>query len=392
MPRTFWLFAALFASLGAGCQCGNETGLNFNFPEPDPILVDGDPAPEAFGEWASVDVAPDGVQLTMSYFDRANTAVGFAIGRPQAGPDGAATIEWRHERIEGYPANNLVDDSDDVGRYTAQRTAPDGTVWVAYHDRTNGQLKVAHRLGPSSWEAPVAIEGRGGLWADMTLSAAGRPIVVHVDDEAAAVKITRLLDDGWRTDVVYEGRPQDDLDDEGNPVVRPAGVSHTRIVARGETEAIALYNSARQSLVVLEGSGTVFEAAEVDRTADVGAWPSIERAGDDLVVAYHDVENQDLKVATRTSGTWSVETVDDGELRGADTEVFVRDGNIGVVYFDGHDNDARIAVREGAEWTLDRVGADLQAVGYHNEVVKAGGRFWAVSYSYTDRAPWLKAL
>ncbi|MEM6929499.1 MAG: hypothetical protein AAF602_21345 [Myxococcota bacterium] len=390
MDRSLWV-AALLAPLATGCQCGNETGLNFDFPEPD-IEIEGDPAPESFGEWASVDTAPDGVQLTMSYFDRKATAVGYAVGTPELGDAGAVSIAWRHERIAGYPSSNLQDDSDDVGRYTSQRTAPDGTVWVAYHNATNDQLEIAHRIGPLQWEPPVVIEGAGGQWSSMALDPAGRPVIAHVDEGAAAVKMTRLLDEGWRTDVIYEGRPQDALDGEGNPIVRPAGVSHTRLVARDGIEAIALYNSARQSLVVLEGSGNVFDAAEVDRSADVGEWPSIERAGDDLVVAYHDIDNQDLKVATRSGGTWSVELVDDGHLRGADTEVFVSQGNVGVVYFDGFENDARVAMRERGQWTLDRVGADNLAVGYHNEVVKAGGRVWAVSYNYTDQSPWLRAL
>lgn len=390
MHRFAWL-AAVLAPLSTGCQCGNETNLSFDFPEPDAAL-EGDPAPERFGEWASLDTAPDGVQLTLSYFDPTATAVGYAIGTPTVDAEGVAAIEWRHERVDGYPASDLLDNSDDVGRYTSQRTAPDGTVWLAYHDETHGQLRVAHRLGPGSWEAPVEIEGRGGMWASLALNPAGQPLIVHIDDEAAAVKITRLLDEGWRTDVVYEGRPQDALDEQGNPIVRPAGLSHTRVVARDGTEAIALYNQARQSLVVLEGSGNVFEAAEVDRTADVGEWPSIQRAGDDLVVAYHDRENQDLKLATRTGGTWSTEVVDDGELRGADTEVFLRDGAVSIVYFDGYDNDAWLAVREGAGWSLERLGAERRAVGFHNEVVKAGGRFWTVSYSYTDRAPWIRAL
>ncbi|MEO0605365.1 MAG: hypothetical protein AAF211_28300, partial [Myxococcota bacterium] len=59
---------------------------------------------------------------------------------------------------------------------------------------------------------------------------------------------------------------------------------------------------------------------------------------------------------------------------------------------DGFENDARVAMREGGQWTLDRVGADNLAVGYHNEVVKAGGHVWAVSYNYTDQSPWLRAL
>ncbi|MEN0062636.1 MAG: hypothetical protein AAGA48_10835 [Myxococcota bacterium] len=391
MQRSLWISALFLVPFGAGCQCGSETGLTFDFPEPD-VEVMSDDAPERFGQWASVDTAPDGVQLTMSYFDPDNTAVAYAIGIATADEDGLATVEWRHERIDGYPTSELQDNSDDVGRYTSQRTAPDGTVWVAYHDNTNQQLKVAHRLGPGTWEDPVVIEGTGGEFASMALNPVGRPIIAHIDSDASAVKITRLLEDGWRTDVVYEGRPQDALDEQGNPIVRPAGLLHTRLIAQDGAETIALYNAARQSLVVLEGGGNEFEAREVDRSADVGLWPSLERAGDDVVVAYHDRENEDLKLATRTGGTWSVEVVDEGQLRGADTEVFIRDGDVAIVYFDGFENDARLASRQNGTWALDRIGADDNAVGFHNEVVRAGGRFWAVSYSYTNGVPYVRAL
>jgi hypothetical protein len=45
---------------------------------------------------------------------------------------------------------------------------------------------------------------------------------------------------------------------------------------------------------------------------DVGRYASIEAIGDDLIVAYADVDNGSLKVATRIDGTWAAYDIDPG--------------------------------------------------------------------------------
>ena len=85
--------------------------------------------------------------------------------------------------------------------------------------------------------------------------------------------------------------------------------------------------------------------------------------------------------------------VDDGDYIGADTEVFLRDGELHVLYFDGKTNDMKMADKTAEEWNLQTIGGEKTAVGFHNEIAQdLNGNWWAASYNYTDRkifARWL---
>ena len=54
----------------------------------------------------------------------------------------------------------------------------------------------------------------------------------------------------------------------------------------------------------------------VDSEGDVGQWPSIAFNGSEMVIAYQDVGEQDLKLATGGPGAWGSSVVDDGKLVG----------------------------------------------------------------------------
>jgi hypothetical protein len=177
--------------------------------------------------------------------------------------------------------------------------------------------------------------------------------------------------------------------DTGADTVLDAGVSHATLMIHEGTEYIAFYDKAEGSLHLLEGSGGSYTDTVVDDVGDVGQWPSMAMVDGTLMVAYQDVGEQDLRLATRSGGSWSFEVIDDAPFRGADTELFVRDGKVHIVYFDGHDNDAWLAVNEGGSWSLNLIGADGQAIGFHNEVVHLGDTWWAGSYDFTGRGLYL---
>ena len=360
MPR---VALVTILTLVAGCNC-NATH-DYSFPElPVQELLE---PPTDYGSWLSFDAAPDGTRITMAYYDQDRTGLGYAVGMPS--DDG--TVDWAHERVDGYPDSTGLD-LGDVGKYASQRTAPDGTVWVAYQDVRNSTLKISHRLGPRDWEEPTVVES-GGAWASLGIDAAGHPVVVHCD--GPSVRLVRF--DGQ----AFSGTTLFTSDAVGE---RPAGVAHTRLLVDGEDELVAFYDQAAGSLGLLEGAGTSFRHTVVDDAGDVGAWPSLRKVGDDLVIAYQDVGSQDLRLATRVGTTFSTELVDDGELRGADTELLELDGELAIVYFDGFDNDVRLARRQGGGWDKQVVGAAGLAVGFHNEVVYAAGHWWAGSYDYTN--------
>ncbi len=361
-------------ALLAGCSCNQD----YRFPKMNE-LSEVDP-PATFGNWLSMDVAPDGRRVTLTYYDREQGALGFAIGMPDG--DG---IQWVHEQVDGYPGSDGIDRGD-LGMYSSHRVAPDGTVWVAYHDRGNGGLHVAHRLGPQQWEAELVDAGPGmGHWASLALASDGSPVVAHHDDSAGTLRLCRKGSEGWSCEVAFTGQDQVEPNDTGLPVIAPADVGeYARIEIVGDTEYVAFYDRAMGSLNLLEGQGGTMVHTVVDDGGDVGQWPSILVDGDDLYISYHDVGDQDLMLASRQGGAWSKLAVDTGDYVGADSEIFLADGKLSILYFDGFHNDVKLATNDGGTWSTRTLAGDGVAVGFHNEVVEVAGELWTVSYNYTD--------
>lgn len=387
MPRSALVPLMILPMFLVGCNCNNNGSQDFTFPNGGP--PPGSIPPENFGSWLSFDVAPDDVRLTMAYHDLVLGGLGYATGVPNE--DG--TITWVHERVDGYPDQTGLNLTE-AGKYASQRTASDGTVWVAYQDSTMGALKAAHRLGPGNWELFEVDSGSGaaGTWASLQLTEDDKPVIVHCDANAAEIRMSRFDGTAWSTDVLFTSSDEEYVDGDGVAQTRPAGVAHTRLFIDGQQEYVAFQDLARQSLGFLEGNGSGFSHSVLDASDNVGAWPSIGKDGEDLVVAYHDVANQDLRLATRRGDEWSTEVVDDRDMRGADSEIFTNEGSLSILYFDGYNSDILMAQREGTDWVVSVVGAEGRAVGFHNEIAFAAGKWWAGSYDFTSGSLFVQAL
>jgi hypothetical protein len=358
------LIGTAVAVLATGCQC-NPPGFRPNGTATDPVV---DPAPAGgFGSWLSMDAAADTTQLTIAYYDLPVGAVGFAVGLP--GQNG--TVSWAHEQVEGYPQPSGID-TVDVGKYASHRTAPDGTTWLAYQDVRNGRLRVVQRTGSRTWAPPVEVD-EGGEWIDLAIGADGNPVVVHCDPDSSEVRLARFDGARWLSTTLYKGA---------------GGVSHSRVLVDGGLTTVAFRDDSLSGLVLVEGT----EVTILDVEGDVGAWPSLLADGQELLIAYHDVGNQDLRLATRgPERDWTFEVVDDGELRGADTEMFLDEGQLGILYFDGMDNDLLLARRGPEGFTIEQVGVN-GAMGYHNEIAFAASHWWAGTFDQTARTLFVRAL
>lgn len=356
----------LLALILAGCSC-NKTEYGFD-PLPDPTIVE----PTDFGSWLSMDIAPDGIRPTITYYDRNQKGIGFAVGTEQ--DDG--TLAWAHEYVDGYPDDQGLDRGD-RGKYTSHKVAPDGRVWVAFQDVDNGTLQAAVRNGPHDWEVERVDIGGGsstfsaGQWASLGLIDDNTPIIAHYDGASERLRVSSKTETGWQNEVPFDGGFK-------------AGEYATLVVA-GDTAYIAYYNGVQGDLELVEGRPGSWTHSVVDETGDVGQWPSMLVVDDELWIAYHDVGNQDLKLARRVGGTWTTETIDDGEYRGADTKLFLHDGNPAIVYFDGDQNDQWLATSDGTTWSTRKLAGDGNAIGFHNEVVHVNGKTWIGSYDFTNR-------
>lgn len=361
-------------ALLAGCSCNQD----YSFPKMNDLAAVDPPA--TFGNWLSMDVAPDGKRVTLTYYDREMGGAAFAIGMP----DGD-TINWVHERIDGYPGSDGLDKGD-MGKYSSHKVAPDGTVWVAYKDAGNGGLWVAHRTAPQVWE-PVLVDAGSGMgnWASLDLDASGNPVVAHHDSNEGNLRVCHWGAEAWTCEVAHTGQDSAEPNDTGIPAIVDANVGqYARLMIANGVEHIAFYDAAFGSLNLLEGNPGAYVHTVVDDGGDVGQWPALHLEGDDLYISYHDIGDQDLLLSYRSGGQWSKLTVDDSDYVGADSEIFVQDGKMSILYFDGFNNDVKVAVNDGGSWTSSTLAGDGVAVGFHNEVVQVEGQTWTVSYNYTD--------
>lgn len=360
------------ALIAAGCSCNQD----YSFPPVETFEAD---VSEDFGSWLSLDTAPDGTRLTMTYYDRDQSGIGFAVGTPQAD----ASVLWAHEPVDGYPEDDGLDRGD-RGRYTSHAVGADGRVWAAYQDVDNGTLRVAVRDGPGNWTHDMADAGSGisatgaGAWASLALQADGNPMVAHHDQESGDLRVSTFDGTSWQNETAVSG------DDVGR---------YANIAIHDGIAYIAYYDGTEGNLGLLEGTPGAWTQSTIDSNGDVGQWPSVWVSGDEVRVAYHDVTQQDLKLARRTAGaSWAIETIDNGEFRGADTELFTIGDQPAVVYFDGNNNDMWLARSNNGSWSLEKLGGDDGAVGFHNEVAMAGGVLFAGSYDFTSRTMFMTTI
>nr|MBA2320534.1 hypothetical protein [Deltaproteobacteria bacterium] len=240
----------LLLILGA---CKND----YTFPGGEDPFVSADPGD--VGTWLSLDVAPDGTRMTMAYYDRSQGALMYAIGTPILAPLGSAPAStegdaswiWSYEKVDGWAGSNGLDPGD-RGLYASQRTAPDGTVWIAYAD-ANGGLWTAHRTGGPVWVLEAA-DPVGGAWASLALDAEGQPVIAHQDETKGTLRVTRQVDGGWQSEEAYVGQLFSGTDAEGNAVLRPAGAGKFADLHISDgMERVAFYDTAQQELVLIGG-------------------------------------------------------------------------------------------------------------------------------------------
>ena len=368
----------------AACSCSDDY-----------ILTPTDTAPPAalerdHGQYLAMRTLED--KVAVAYYDRDKGAVGFATARPTP----LGNLFWRHEEVDGFTNDDGLDVGD-RGQYVSMAVDDDkGLVWLAYHDAGTGALRVAHRLPDGLWHSVKADIGTGGspnagLYTSIQLAEDGWPVVAHFDEGKGVLRTSRRDADGfWSSTTVWEGEDVTYWDTAAaEEVTNPADVGRfAELLIDGQTEYIALYDKAAGDLVLLEGFADAYADTLVYSAGDVGRFPSMLLEDDGtLHIAFQDVTNQDLLLATRVSGgDFEVQEVSTGDFHGADTEVFrIDDERLGILFFDGRENNMMLAVQTETGWDVETVGGDEGAVGFFNEVVEIEDRFFAASYDYTSR-------
>jgi hypothetical protein len=366
------------ALLSIGCGCNEEPE---NLVEP--TVED----PHDIGQYLSMGVY-DG-QPAASYYDRTKGGLTFALGEI----DGEK-VNWTEERIDGFADEEGLDVGD-RGKYTSMLIDGDD-VWITYFDATNGNLFYALRGGKDDWETGVADTGGGstpnaGRFSSLAKGADGNPAAAHYDEGKGHLRLTRWNGSGWAGMVIDEGEDYVPADTGTEPMDADVG-KYAHLYVDGGTEYIAYYDAANGDLKLASGSGSNFTVEVVASEGDVGTWPSILVSGGEVLIAYQDQTNWDLVLARGTpGGNWSTEVIDDGEFRGADTEIYENGSYPGILYFDGSDNNMMQASFDGSAWTT-RVVAEEGGLGFHNETIVIGGTRYAGCYDYSLRTLHFQAL
>lgn len=322
--------------------------------------------PVALGGWWSergvrlgAGIGPDGA-LTVSFprLDSASPAVRLEVA--ERGPGG-----WTVERVDWVGA---------VGRQSSLDHGPGGTLWVAYRNGTNGDLRAASRPPGGTWRRAtvdagtdtgdhpalrVAPDGRvhilyrkaadGGVWR--AWSGAGgewEREAVDVQGEVGRFASLAALPDGTLLATYREGPPNLDL--------------------KAATLAPGARSWSRERVAMAGDSG--------DR-AGLAVGAAGERA-----VAYSAGPFPALMCAVWTEGRWAIETVAEGEIVGSRVAAaWAPDGGLHLLWLEPVRGDLRHAVRIAGRWTVSTV-ASPGSVG--GGVALASSPTGAMHALYTD--------
>jgi len=371
------------STLLAGCGCRDENlNVRPDIPEEDPNDV---------GQWLSMDLMSDG-SPAVSYYDNSKGALGFAVGVF----DDAGDIAWRTEQVDGFPADNGLDPGD-RGLYTSLAVDGQNQAWISYYDASNGSLRYAQRSAEGEWETGIAGTGSGptsdvGWFSSLALNSADEPVIAFYDVLDAQLRISYFNGGGFSSEVVDDGSA--DTPAESDPDVG----RYSRLMIHEGTEYIAYYDAAQGNLKLATGSSGAWNIELVDDgsdelgSGDVGAWPDLAMVGGELLIAYQDIGNGDLRLARGSTGSsWTVKIVDNGTEVGADARMFVNGGSPGVYYFDGYNNDLKLAVEDSDSengWKTETLAGEGAALGFHIDTVTDGSKRYVACYDFTNRNIW----
>ncbi|HET9328207.1 MAG TPA: hypothetical protein VFQ05_15680 [Candidatus Eisenbacteria bacterium] len=256
---------------------------------------------------------------------------------------GAANLKVA-SRVGGVWSRETIDSGGDVGRFTSIAVNAQGDPRVAYYDATNGDLKFAIRTGTTWALETIDAAGDVGRYVSLVLSAQGDARVSYYDATAGDLKFaTRGAAGGWTPEVV------DGTGDVGQ-------FTSLALDSLGEPR-ISYYDVTNGDLKYASRSGAIWTLEVVDGAADVGQHTSLAlargrspyRPGDatgDPRITYYDVTTRDFKFASRTAGQWTLEAVDTQGDVGQFTSIKINDQtNVVAAYFDVTNADLKLATQ-----------------------------------------------
>ncbi|MCP4867642.1 MAG: hypothetical protein GY898_02860 [Proteobacteria bacterium] len=339
------------------------TGCGCNEPPPEEEPPSEAPTPEPQynrGYYLDMDLDSQG-RIWLAFQDRDNTALTLARGTGSPVELEVFAVEGQGEVISGLLTGNF-----DGGNYATVAVDSNDVPHAAHYDRENDRLRYAVKAG-DEWDTANVANGTG-QFASLGLIGGSDPIIAHYDGEALQVS---WLDGGsWSTEEVDAGTPGAGDDDDAPEA--NAGKYSDLMVASDGTVYIAYLDVTNGDLKVASGGPGAWNVAAWHSEGSVGAWPSLAENNGTIYVAFQDLENHDLVLGTWTGSALDVEIVDEGDFVGADSAIAWSGETMVIAYHDGVNNDALLATNDGSGWVLGTQMAD-GAVGFYNSLAGSDG-------------------
>lgn len=239
-------------------------------------------------------------------------------------------------------------DPDAVGRIPSLAVGIDGHPIISFYDPTNRDLKIAfcaNIICTTATYSAIDVDGNVGLGSSIAIGADGSPVIAYYDRSTARHKVAVCLTPMCEGVATTPFAPES----SGNtPRWEPA----IAIGANGNP-VIAYYDVDNQDLAVATCSDplcTSVSIATVDGSGtNVGMTPAITiGVNDNPVISYYDVDNQTLKLASCTNPTCAastITTVDSTTGAGAYSAIAIgANGFPTIAYYEATSKDVRIAV------------------------------------------------
>lgn len=239
------------------------------------------------------------------------------------------------------------DTAGSVGRYSAITLDASGRPVIAYHDSTNGDLKVLHCSnitcrGTQTPQTPDSSPGIVGRYSAIALDAAGRPVISYRDTTNGDLKVLHCTNRDC-SGPQFPTSP----DTEGN------GGTHTAMVLGLDGNPVISYrDNTNGDLKVLACTTPDCSGSQTPNRPDtqgiVGAYTAIALGLDgNPVISYRDFSDGDLKVLRCTtpdcSGPQTPTSPDAADNVGAYTALVLdAAGNPVISYYDNSNRDLKV--------------------------------------------------
>ena len=367
-----------------GCECGDTgevpTLIAVAPPDPTPIPV------YDRGSWLDMTLDADG-RVWLAYKDHETTSLNIARGDG----DPATFTHWAVAG-QGEVQGGLLVGAYDGGNYASIVVDSAGTAhaahWDSADDGADGDGRLMYASGvDESWTSEEVEAFDVGRFASIGL-VSGAPIIAYYDKANGDLRVaTRTAPETWQAErideggLVAQGDDDDSADDSTPAPSQPADVGQYAdlLVSADGTVHVAYYDASNGDLKLATGGFGDWTVTVAYEEGDVGHWPSLYEEGGTVYVSFQDVGNYDLLYGVVSGGQVnSVELVDDGEFVGADSSLTFVGGEPAIMYQDAVNNDAMLARRDASGWTITQH-MSSGALGFHNNLAAGSdGRLnWA---------------